>query len=320
MTSASLSWRPDRSIIVSADDAEVWMFGGDGPVRLAGRGAGPLARAVDAGGDEETIVASAESAGLARDRAREILGKWRASGHVVDRASAVGPTPASVRVIDATDGLDDAQLLSEALRAIGVDVHDSPGALPVVVVPHALAMQGADQVPDGPYVAVSMRGARAVVSPVLVPGERGRCPACLDARLRHRLSAEVVGAQRVGLAVPPAHPIRHPSSVAAAAAAVAQIATASEWERQVVAFDVSTAAMQRYVVVPVPGCAACEPGGPTARMRHLEGPLSLEDATFDDGGGGGYRTVDPEDTMTSSVWCPTSSPGPAVSCAPTRPG
>ena len=301
MTSGNLSWRPDRSIIVSADDAEVWMFGGDGPVRLAGRGAGPLARAIDAGGDEETIIASAVSAGLAGDRAREILDKWLASGHVVDHASAIGPTPVTVRVMDATGGLDDARRLSEALRAIGVDVHDSSGGLPVVVVPHALAMQVPDQVPDGPYVVVSMRGARAVVSPVLVPGERGRCPACLDARLRHRLSAEVVGAQRVGLAVPPTHPVLHPSSVAAAAAAVAQIATASEWETQVVAFDVSTASMQRYVVVPVPGCAACEPGGPTARMRHLDGPLSLEDVTFDDGGGGGYRTVDPEDTWDDHV-------------------
>ena len=296
MTSAGLAWRPDRTVIVTDDDAEVWMFGGEGPVRLAGRGAGPLARAIDVGGDEETIVSRAESGGLAGERAWEILTKWKASGHVVDHAPGEGVTPPSVRIVDATDGLDDARLLVEALRAVGVDVHDSSDGLRVVVVPHALAMQVPDQVPVGPYVAVSMRGARAVVSPVLVPGERGRCPACLDARLRHRLSAEVVGAKRVGLAVPPPHPVLHPSSVAAAAAAIAQISTGSEWETQVTAFDAVTAAMQRHVVVPVPGCAACEPGGPTARSRHLDGPLSLESASFDDGGGGGFRTVDPEDT------------------------
>ena len=271
------------------------MFGGDGPIRLAGRGAGPLARAVDIGGDEATILERAESDGLAPDRAREILGKWRASGHVVD--GVVEPTVSlSVCVIDATEGLDDARVLGDALRAAGIDVRDDAEGPRVVVVPHALAMASPTMLGDGPYIAVTVRGPRGLVSPVLNPRERGRCPRCLDTRLRHRLSAEVVGAQRVGLDVPPPHPVVHASSVAACAAAVAQIVTATEWERSVTAFDTASATMQRHPVVPVPGCPDCDAGGATARMRHLDGPLSLAAEAFDDGGGGGYRTLDPEDT------------------------
>lgn len=271
------------------------MFGGDGPIRLAGRGAGPLARAVDIGGDEATILERAESDGLAPDRAREILSKWRASGHVVD--DVVEPTVSlSVCVIDATEGLDDARVLGDALRAAGIDVRDDAEGPRVVVVPHALAMASPTTLGDGPYIAVTVRGPRGLVSPVLNPRERGRCPRCLDTRLRHRLSAEVVGAQRVGLDVPPPHPVVHASSVAACAAAVAQIVTAAGWELDVTAFDTATATMQRHPVVPVPGCPDCDAGGATARMRHLDGPLSLAAEAFDDGGGGGYRTLDPEDT------------------------
>lgn len=269
------------------------MFGGDGPVRLAGQGAGPLARSIDAGGDEAAIIARAEEWGLPSERSREVLGKWRASGHVVDGQSALAPASA-VRVMDVTGDLDDGRRLADALRAVGVDVVEDPDALLVVVAPHTLAF-GALSV-DEPHIAVCLRGPRVVVSPVLVAGERGRCPTCLDMRLRHRQSADVVGAQRVGLHVPPPYPVLHASAVAACAAAVAQIAAASEQERNVTAFDTASATMQRYPVVPVPGCPACDPEGAIVRMRHLDGPLSLAAESFDDGGGGGYRTLDPEDT------------------------
>ena len=261
MTPPRLAWRRDRTVRVSADDAEVWMFGGAGPVRIAGIGTGPLARAIDGGGDEAEILDQAESWGLAPERAREILGMWRESGHVVDAPeSTVAP---SVCVIDAAGGLGDARLLAEALRAVGVDVRDDAEGHRVVVVPHALSMASPAASGDEPYVAVSLRGPRGLVSPVLVPGERGRCPRCLDARLRHRLSAEVVGAKRVGLDVPPPHPVVHPSVVAACAAAVAQIVAAPEWDRDVTAFDTATAIMQRHPVVPVPGCPDCDAGGAT---------------------------------------------------------
>lgn len=270
------------------------MFGGSGPTRLAGLGSGALARAIDAGGDEEAIVARAESWGLAPGRARQILAKWRASGHVVDAEAIVSSRPA-VRIVDAAPGLDDAQRLAEALRASGVDVSDEAAGPAVVVVSHALAMSAARDVTE-PYIAVCVRGPRALVSPVLAPGERGRCPECLNARLRHRMSAEVVGAQRVGLDWPPPHPSVDASAVAACAAAIAQIASADEWERDVTAFESWRASMQRYPVVPVPGCPECDPDGAVARMRHLDGPLTLARELFDEGGGGGYRTVDPEDT------------------------
>ena len=295
MTSQHLRWRPDRTVLVSSDDAEVWMFGGDGPVRLAGRLAGPLARSIDVGGDEEAILERAELWGLPPARAREILGKWRLSGHVIDEADAPWATPStSVRLMHAAEGLDDTDRFAIALRAVGVDVVEDAEAPLVVVVPHALAMGSLDV--REPHIAVCIRGSRAMVSPVLVAGERGRCPACLDARLRHRQSAEVVGAQRVGLDVPPPHPIVHPSAVAACAAAVVQIVGAPEWERDITAFDTARATMQRHAVVPVPGCPGCDPDGATVRMRHLDGPLALEPEAFDDGGGGGYRTLDPEDT------------------------
>ena len=292
MASGDLRWRPDRTVVVSADDAEVWMFGGEGPVRLAGRGAGPLARSIDLGGAESAVIERAVSWGFPADRSREILDKWLASGHVVEGVS--GSTRAAVRVMDATDGLDDASRLVDALRAVGVDVVDDADSLLVVVAPHELGF-GSLEV-DEPHIAVCLRGTRAVVSPVLVRGERGRCPTCLDTRLRHRQSSEVVGAKRVGLHVPPPNPVLHASAVAACAAAVAQCAAAADQERNVTAYDTVSATMQRYPVVPVPGCPACDPDGATVRMRHLDGPLSLAAESFDDGGGGGYRTLDPEDT------------------------
>lgn len=269
------------------------MFGGLGPVRLAGLGAGPLARAIDVGGDESEILQRAESWGLGPERARKLLGKWRASGHVVD--DAVDPaTEVSVVLVDATGGLEDARVLGEALRATGIGIRAGGEGLHVVVVPHVLAMASAARSDHEPYVAVSLRGPRGLISPVLVPGERGRCPTCLDARLRHRLSAEVVGAQIVGLDVPPPHPVVYASSIAACAAAVTHIVTATEWARDITVFDTTTATMQRHVVVPVPGCSQCDPDGATTLMRHLQGPLVLATAAFDDGGG--YRTLDPEDT------------------------
>jgi len=293
MTESRLGWRADRAVVVSPDGAEVWMFGGDGPVRLAGRDAGPLARSVDEGGDEETIVERAVAWGFPPDRSREILGKWRASGHVVEGLPVVAPAIA-VRVVDATDGLDDARRFTEALRAVSVEVVEDPEALLVVVAPHALTFGSLDVAE--PHIAVCLRGPRVVVSPVLVAGERGLCPTCLDMRLRHRQSADVVGAHRVGLDAPPPHPTIHASAISACAAAVAQLAAAAELERNVTAYDAVSATMQRYPVVPVPGCPACDPEGATVRMRHLDGPLSLAAESFDDGGGGGYRTLDPEDT------------------------
>jgi bacteriocin biosynthesis cyclodehydratase domain-containing protein len=271
------------------------MFGGDGPVRLAGRGAGSLARSIHAGGDEAAILARAEAWGLTAERAREVLDKWRASGHVLDIPPPPRTAP-SVCVIDATDGLEDAQLLADALRATGINVHDDAPGLHVRVVPHVLAIALQAKASTSPFIAVSMREPRALISPVLVPGERGRCPRCLDTRLRHRLSAEIVGAQRVGLDVPPPHPVVHPASLAASAAAIANMLTTEDWERNVTSFDAATATMQRHPVVPVPGCPECDAGGATVRMRHLDGPLSLAAESFDDGGGGGYRTLDPEDT------------------------
>lgn len=294
MTGLGLRWRPDRTVRVSADDAEVWMFGGDGPIRLAGLGSGPLARSVDSGGDEAAIIDRAVEWGFPEDRSRELLGKWRASGHVVDQAPE--RTAVAVRLQDATDGLGDAQVLANALRAIGVDVVDDGEAPLVIIAPHALAFAEIGESVEEPFIAVCCRGSRAIVSPVLVTGERGRCPACMDSRLRHRMSAEVVGAQRVGLRVPPPSPIINASAVAACASAVAQLASATDLERNITAFDVASATMQRHPVVPVPGCSSCDPDGATVRMRHLEGPLSLAEEAFDDGGGGGYRTLDPEDT------------------------
>lgn len=297
MAAQELRWREDRRIVVSPDDAEVWMFGGDGPIRLAGRGAGPLARSIDAGGDETVICERAALWGLAPDRTREVLSKWRTSGHVVDADAALSPTTAlCVRVIDATNGLDDTRRLVDAFRAVGIDVHDESDYPKVVVVSHPFAMASHQAMIDEPYIAVCVRGPRGLVSPVLMPGDRGRCPRCLDTRLRNRLSAEVVAALRVGLDIPPPHPVVHASTVAACAAAVAQMLTSMEWERHVTAFDSATATMQRHLVVPVPGCPDCDSGGATVRMRHLDGPLSLGTDTFDVGGGGGYRTLDPEDT------------------------
>lgn len=296
------------------------MLGGDGPIRLSGRGAGALARSIDQGGDTEEILRRAESWGMAPDRARTILAAWCESGHLVAAGNDGSPVIA-VRLIDATDGLPDAGLLAQTLRAIGVSVdNDDHDATAVVITPHALALGAAGEHAGDRFIGVCVRGPKELVSPLLVKGMRGQCPTCLDRRLRHRLSAEVVAAQRLGLGVPPPHAIVHPSAIAACAAAIVHITAGGDDVARITSFDPITSTMERHVVVPVPGCPDCDAGGVTTRMRHLDGPLQLAPESFDSGGGGGFRTVDPEDTWDDHAHLVNDVVGlvPYVTPAPAR--
>lgn len=298
MTGLALRWRPDRTVVPSPDGAEVWMFGGPGPVRLAGRGAGPLARAVAQGGSEEDILARAVELGMTRERAAEVLARWRAKGHVVEEDPSASPCHA-VRLVEATAGLDDAEALARALTSIGIEVlpADAERGLVVVVVDHILAAPAARERVGEPAVVVCVRGDRALVSPVLESGVRGRCPTCLDSRLRARQAAELVAAARVGLAVPPPAPGPSAATVLACAAAIARVVAAAHPETRITAVERVAGRAELHPVVPVPGCPDCDAGGSVVRMRHLDGPLRLASERFDDGsGGGGFRTMDPEDT------------------------
>ncbi len=303
-------WPQGRTARTSPDDREVWLFGGSGPVRLAGPAAGPLARAFDAPKALRTAVADAVGSGADRDDVDATAVRWLTAGHLTPWR-AVDPEPASAVVIVERTGAEggDGDALASALAAVGIDVRPVAGArrrdrldrdaLVVVVLDDLLAAEHAVDAIGMPAVCVCLRGDRAVVTGRLrdggSPPTAGACPTCLVTRLGARRSAELVAAGRVGLRRPPADSVRRPESVAFAAAA---IATAAGRGRPVPDASITVARdglVQRHAVVPVAGCPRCDPDGPTVAMRHLAAGTGDDPAALVDTGGG-FRTVDPEDT------------------------
>lgn len=314
-----LGWRADRAFLVSDDDREVWSFGGAGPVRLAGSGAGPLARAIDGGGTAAHVLGDAVAAGMTAVDAERILAKWLDKGHV--RRVTPEPNPPTVTISPGAseDPADDAalgsdrQLLAGALAALGLQVRDEPpatgdrsAAIGVVLVTDLLSLSAARWcgAPAAPWMAVSLRGDRALVTSWL-DGTRGRCPDCLTARLRLRRTPEVVAAQRVGRAWPPVSPVRHRAAVALAAGVIAAMADpgAEPPGPELTVIDPGSGQVRRHRVQPVAGCATCDPGGSTVVASHLHPAGARGPAPGDGGsrvlgerGGGGFRVVDPDET------------------------
>lgn len=316
---ALLGWRPDRAFLVTDDGREVWSFGGAGPVRLAGSGAGPLARAIDGESTATQVLRAAGAAGMTADDAERILAKWRDKGHV----RPVSPVAAAPTVTihlgrsenraEAAALDDDARILGDALAAVGLRVSPEPAEtrdrsaeVRVLLVADLLSLPTAARSgePEAPWVAVSLRGDRAVVTAKL-DGSRGRCPDCLTARLHLRRTPEVVAAHRVGRAWPPTSPVRHPAAVALAAGVVAAMAgpAAGRADSDLAVIDPATAQVRWHRVVPVAGCPTCDPGGPTVVATHLHRSAAPGPAIGDGGsrvlgeqGGGGFRVVDPEVT------------------------
>ena len=315
-------WRPGKAVATSTDGAEVWHFGGAGPIRLAGRGAGPLAAAVDGRRTLEEVIAHAVACGMPEADAARIARRWWDSGHLV--ALAPEPDLPLVGLVDAT-ARGDAELgpetarLAAALELAGVALataerEGAPPTLTAVVVDDLLAAADALAGVRGPALAVQLRGERALVSPLLHPG--ASCPACLVERLRVRRSMDVLAAARTGRDLPPPSPVLHDAAVPLAAGVVA--AAARAWDpaapaggphrRHLTVIDPRSGRVEHQALVPVAGCPACDPAGPTVAASHLSAsPLGTlapsgvretgrEPQEPSGEGGGGFRVVDPADT------------------------
>lgn len=275
----AVRWRPDRALAITPDDAEVWMFGGQGPVRLAGRAAGPLARAVDGSRDIDEVIADAVRRGMSLEDAARIAGKWVAAGHLV----AVEEAPPSPSVTCGDDGL------RAALRAadVGVDA-----GLAVVVVDDLLQV-GDLQPPARRWIAAQLRGPQPLVSPLLGPG--AACLRCLVTRLQNRRRVDLIAARRAGLDNPPASPVRHPAAALFVAGVVAAVAANPDVHMtDVTVIDPGAALISRQRLTPVAACPACDPGGDPVESRHLR-PLTTVDGDAIDTASG-LRVVDPDVT------------------------
>lgn len=302
---APLAWRTDRAVAVSPDDTEVWLFGGAGPVRLAGSRAGALARAVDGRRGLTALVAQACAAGMTETDADRIARRWVAAGHLQE-APSPGAAPAGVCIVDrSTD--DNGALLAPALELAGVEVRAvaQPGDVTVVVVDDLLDAPAAVADVPRPALAVQLRGDRPLVSPLL--GRTAACPDCLASRLAARRRADLVAAHRTGRAVPPPSPVRHRRAVPLAAGVIAATVTsiaghadqAGPWT--VVAIEPDSAAVTHHRLVPLAGCPECDPGGPSVNAEHLTAPPPSTGRVrraeaVDAGSGGGYRVIDPDET------------------------
>lgn len=293
-----VGWRPGRVAAVSADDVEVWLFGGPGPLRLGGRGAGPLARAVDRARSLPEIVDAAVDAGMSRPEATRIAQRWWEAGHL-QQVSAPGTDEASphqVRVDDRSTGATriEAALASAGLAIVTGGDGEVPGLVVLVVddLVQAVAILATDP-PAEPVIAVQLAGERALVSPLL--HAQASCATCLGARIRDRRVADFVAAARVGLDVPPPSPIRHDAAVPLVAGVVA--ATAHGGTAQAVSvIDPQSARIEQHALVPVPGCPSCDPQGASVVTSHLTGPLRSSHQAASGDSGGGLRVRDPEET------------------------
>lgn len=284
-----LQWRADRAVAISDDDAEVWLFGEAGPVRLAGAGSGPLARAVDGHRDLAALITQATDAGMRPRDATRIAGKWLAAGHL----RPVPPPTGEPRVSVAGD-----EKLAAALGLAGVQVADDSPDLAVLVLDELLEL-GAFQTPLTATVVVQLRGQRALVSPVLGPDRT--CARCLLTRLQNRRRVDLIAAARVGREVPPPPALRLPGVeplVAGVVAALARDLFARRTLGQDIAvIDPGVGSVSRQRVNQVPRCPQCDPAGQSVLMRHIRtATLDTEGDHVGADTGGGLRVVDPDVT------------------------
>lgn len=302
---SALAWREGRVAAPSPDDAEVWLFGGPGPVRLAGRGSGPLARAVDGRRTLGQIVDVATAAGMDPADADRIARRWLASGHLVAATSRVQEevAPVPVHLQDEGGHADDlAGMLASAGLAI-VPADDSP-VLTVLAVDDLVRTASVLAAPPtaAPVLAVQAVGDRALVSPLLHVD--GSCAACLAARIRTRRAPDFVAAARVGLDVPPVAGTPHPAAVpllTGVVVAAAQACARSDWPsveraRSLLVVDPASGRAEEHRLVPVPGCPSCDPGGASVLATHLARPLHAAHESASSDSGGGLRVRDPEET------------------------
>lgn len=286
-----MRWRDDRIVQIAPDSDDVWLLGGPHPFRLSGRFAVPVARAIDGARTlAEAAAAAAATDVLTVGQANSVLVQWLMAGHVVMAADRPGPP--RVRVVGVEDA--DVTALRKALGGVGVRADGDGADLTIVVVGDLLEV--GDQAPDGPWLPVRLRGETVIVGPMLGPGHG--CPTCLVARHQRRRAADLVSARVAGLDRPAVSPYLHPAATALAAGVIASVSEAhrrgedSPVQAAGRGIDPVTLESRRHVLVPVPGCDSCDPGGTSLLGcgRDLDRPQA---ASPD---GGGLRVVDPEMT------------------------
>lgn len=303
-----LAWRVGRTALTSPDDAQVWLFGGRGPVRLAGRGCGAMARAVDGRRDLAGIVTAGVAAGLEFGYAQRMAAGWLQRGHLAPAVTATAPQ-VRVQFIDRADRPEVAARLGSALELAGLGIvreaGESSGEEVVVVLMGDLLDVAGLGLP-GRFIGISPWQPRAMVSPLL--GTGAGCPACLVARMSLRRSAELVAAQQVGLARPPTPPECPPGALVACAGVVAAVlspaADLAHASGEVAVIDPSAGSVRLHQLVPRAGCPECDPDGVVVMARHLELSTltAVADAVApagDDAGLGAeaaLRAVDPDIT------------------------
>lgn len=290
MTGHPLRWREGRAVAISPDDREVWLFGGEGPVRLAGLGSGALARAVDGQRSALEVVAAAVAHGMESQTAERILGKWMGSGHLT--SAPVTPFPmATVTVQGGTAEF------AQALIASGLAVVESTADAHVVVVDDLLELSTLHLDSSAPVIAVQLRGETPLVTSPLGP-DLG-CAACIASRISVRRSMDLVAARRSDLDIPPPSPVQHPSAISLASGIVAtQLQVPPEPPAtSVYSIAFSPPRVERHLVVPVPGCLLCDATGTSLVNAHLRGEGADDSDSMVDGAGlVGFRTRDPEET------------------------
>lgn len=286
---APVTWSGQRTVILpSAPEGDVWLVGQGSPVRLSGRLAAPVARAIDGLRDVDEVVTAASQAGLSPLEAFAVLSRWTGLGYV----EAI---PASVSALRVTGMQGDAGALTAALSLAGMQVNDAATASYVVTDDYLHLSAPAGSGPQEGWIPVQLRGPRILVGPLL--GGSGACVTCLRRRVSDRRSVEATVWELAGRDGPPLLPQSAQAAAIASAVVVADVTargagrTPALTDGHIVSVDVATLERRVHRLVPVPGCSECDPGG-----------ASLSASNADDSSGvvgdrgGGLRTVDPDVT------------------------
>ena len=237
----------------------------------------------------EVAETAAATGILSVGQANAVLVQWLIAGHLV---SATGASPPP-RVTVVGDDHDDVLVLRLALESGGIEVTDDADLTVVIVSDH---LDVADQVHEGLWLPVRLRGEVVLIGPLLGPGYA--CPACLVTRHRRRRAADIVSARLAGLDRPAISPYLHPAAAALAAGVITSVAEArrlgetSPVDHCCRSIDPVSLESRPHALVQVPGCPACDPDGTsTANLgRESAGAVSVSHD------GGGLRAVDPETT------------------------
>lgn len=268
-------WARDRPVAWEPDSSAFWLFGGGMPMRVSGTAACALAALLDGSRSASELQAAALASGVSPMAAHALLQSWRSRGLI--EVAGDGVTDAVAVALTSPE----ASALGASLRPL---LSESRRDLPLVVVDDLFADEIA-QVP-GPAVVVAMEATGPVVGVVT-------CTWCLAERSRLGRSFHVGAAARCGLARPPLHPWDRDAATERAAELLGRL---EDDDVNVLLTWSERGEPGRHVVVTVPGCPNCDPGGSSLLPQGSSsgpGVAAVAEVVLDDGG---YRVVTPEAT------------------------